>query len=85
LSKAIQGGESGSVIAHLPASQHATLAHATLGAYAHGLDVVLVIGGVLALASAVAALTLIRTKDFEASSQRGHGQASTPESSPVPG
>ena len=43
--------------------------------HAHGLDVVLFIGGVLAVVSAVGALALIRTKDFEASSQRSHNPA----------
>jgi hypothetical protein len=61
------------VLARTPAAERASLAHATLASYAHGLDVVLTIGGVLALASAVAALALIRTRDFESSSQRSHG------------
>jgi hypothetical protein len=72
LSKAIQGGESSQLLAHAPLADRARLAHATLASYAHGLDVVLFIGGVLALASAVGAVALIRTKDFEASSQRSH-------------
>jgi EmrB/QacA subfamily drug resistance transporter len=74
LSKAIQSGESSRLLAHVPAAERARLAHATLASYAHGLDVVLFIGAVVALASAVGALALIRTKDFEASSQRSHGQ-----------
>ena len=72
LTKAIQGGESSQVLSHVPASQRAELARATLSSYAHGLDVVLVIGAVVALASGLAAGLLIRTKDFEASSQRSH-------------
>jgi MFS family permease len=85
LSKAIQGGESAQALAHAPASVRAELAHATLASYAHGLDVVLVIGGLLALAAAVASLLLIRTSDFEASSQRGHGTsaAAPPDRAPV--
>jgi EmrB/QacA subfamily drug resistance transporter len=75
LAKAIQGGESSELLAHAPAAVRAQLAHATLASYAHGLDVVLVIGAVLALGSAVAALTLIRTSDFEASSQSSHRSA----------
>lgn len=74
LSKAIQGGESSQLVAHAPQAQRAQLAHAVLTAYAHGLDVVLVIGGALALVSGLAALLLIRTKDFESSSQQSHGQ-----------
>jgi EmrB/QacA subfamily drug resistance transporter len=73
LAKAIQGGESSALLAHAPPSARSQLAHATLAAYAHGLDVVLAIGGVVALVSAVASLLLIRTRDFEASSQRSHG------------
>jgi EmrB/QacA subfamily drug resistance transporter len=69
LSQAVQGGDSAQVLAHVPAARRAVLQHATLASYAHGLDVVLLIGGLLALASAVAATMLIRTKDFEASSQ----------------
>jgi hypothetical protein len=74
LSKAIQNGESSQLLARAPAAERARLAHATLASYAHGLDVVLFIGGVVALASALGALVLIRTKDFETSSQRSHGQ-----------
>jgi hypothetical protein len=73
LAKAIEGGESSQVLAHAPAQARAQLVHATLAAYAHGLDVVLVIGGVVALASAVASLLLIRTSDFASSSQASHG------------
>jgi EmrB/QacA subfamily drug resistance transporter len=69
LSKAIQGGEGSRFLAQVPAAERARVAHATLASYAHGLDVVLVIGAVLALVSAVAALALIRTQDFEASSR----------------
>ena len=72
VSKAIQGGESSQLLAHVPEAQRALLAHATLASYAHGLDVVLVIGGLVALVAAVAAVALIRTKDFESSSQRSH-------------
>jgi EmrB/QacA subfamily drug resistance transporter len=85
LSKAIQGGESGNLLAHIPATQRATLAHATLAAYAHGLDVVLFIAAMLALASAVAALVLIRTKDFESSSQRSHSATPGAHPDPAPG
>jgi hypothetical protein len=75
LSQAIQGGESSQLLARAPAAHRAQLAHAVLASYAHGLDVVLFIGGVLAVVSAVGALALIRTKDFEASSQRSHNPA----------
>jgi EmrB/QacA subfamily drug resistance transporter len=75
LSQAIQGGESSQLLAHAPAAHRAQLAHAVLASYAHGLDVVLFIGGVLALVSAVGALALIRTSDFESSSQRSHDPA----------
>jgi EmrB/QacA subfamily drug resistance transporter len=78
LSKAIEGGESSALLAHAPASERARLAHATLASYAHGLDVVLVIGGVLAVISGVAALLLIRTSDFESSSQRAHVPGAEP-------
>jgi EmrB/QacA subfamily drug resistance transporter len=70
LSQAIRGGESSVVLAHAPTADRARLAQATLAAYAHGLDVVLLVGAALALVAAVAALLLIRTSDFEASSQR---------------
>jgi MFS family permease len=75
LAKAIQGGESSALLAHAPASDRAQLVHATLASYAHGLDVVLFIGGIVALLSGVASVLLIRTKDFEASSQISHGVA----------
>jgi len=90
LSQAIQGGESSQLLAHAPAAHRAQLAHAVLASYAHGLDVVLFIGGVLALVSAVGALALIRTKDFESSSQRSHdpaqavGAGSNPVAEPAP-
>ena len=90
LSKAIQGGESSQLLARTPAAERARLAHATLASYAHGLDVVLFIGGVLALASAVCALALIRTRDFESSSQRSHdpgqpvGAGQDPVAEPAP-
>jgi EmrB/QacA subfamily drug resistance transporter len=69
LAQAVRGGDSAQLLAHVPAGRRAVLEHATLAAYAHGLDVVLAIGGILALAAAVGATVLIRTKDFEASSQ----------------
>jgi EmrB/QacA subfamily drug resistance transporter len=72
LSRAIEGGESSQVLAHAPAADRAVLAHAALASYSHGLNVVLVIGAIVALASALASLLLIRTKDFEASSQLSH-------------
>jgi EmrB/QacA subfamily drug resistance transporter len=72
LAKAIQGGESSQLLAQAPVAERARLAEATLAAYAHGLDVVLLVGGLVALAAAVAAVLLIRTKDFESSSQRNH-------------
>jgi EmrB/QacA subfamily drug resistance transporter len=85
LAKAIQGGESSALLAHAPAAERARLAEATLSSYAHGLDVVLFIGGLLALASGLASLLLIRTKDFESSSQRSHDPgAAGPASEPVP-
>jgi EmrB/QacA subfamily drug resistance transporter len=69
LAQAVTGGNSAEVLAHVPEPRRAVLEHATLASYAHGLDVVLLIGGILALASAVGATLLIRTRDFEASSQ----------------
>jgi len=45
--------------------------------------VVLVIGAALALVSAVAAVVLIRTEDFESSSQRGHLVAASGETEHV--
>jgi hypothetical protein len=84
LAKAIEGGESSQFLAHAPAGARAQLAHATLAAYAHGLDVVLVIGGVVALASAVASLSLIRTQDFASSSQASHDVDPTGAAQPAP-
>jgi EmrB/QacA subfamily drug resistance transporter len=69
LAQAVRGGNSAEVLAHVPAAHRAVLEHATLAAYAHGLDVVLLIGGLLALGAAVAATLLIRTSDFAGGSQ----------------
>lgn len=71
LSQAIRGGSTAAFLARAPASERARLAHATLGSFVHGLDVILVVGAALAAVSGVASLALIRSRDFAEGSQVG--------------
>jgi len=69
VSSAIRSGNASQVIAAAPGPERARLAALTLTSFAHALDRVLVIGGIVALVAGVAALALIRSRDFAAGSQ----------------
>ena len=78
LSQAIRGGSTAQVISAAPAAERSTIEHAITSAFVHGLDEILLIGAIVAAVAGVACLLLIRTKDFAASSQRSHGEATPP-------
>ncbi len=69
----IRGGDAASAVASAPPALRRQLQAASLQAFVHALDVILVAGAVLAILSGVAALLLIRSKDFAAGSQRHQG------------
>jgi EmrB/QacA subfamily drug resistance transporter len=64
LASAIQSGQVAQTIGRLPAHQRAEVATITQAAFTSGLDRILLVAAIIAAASGVAALILIRTKDF---------------------
>ncbi|HLI59679.1 MAG TPA: MFS transporter [Solirubrobacteraceae bacterium] len=71
-----QGARTGA--GHVPPSVRAAVGHAIRGGFTSGLDDVFLVGAVLMFVSAVLVLGLIRSRDFEISAARGHGQAPAP-------
>lgn len=69
LSVAISGGNATTALHAVPADLRAALAAIISDSFVHGLDRILLIGAIVAVASGVASLLLIRAKDFEAGSQ----------------
>ena len=64
ISTAVQSGEVGQVIKTLPRSAAAKVEPITRAAFTSGLNLILLIGAILALASAVVSVSTIRSKDF---------------------
>jgi EmrB/QacA subfamily drug resistance transporter len=64
LAAAIQGGQAGQAISHLPAALRGPAEFVTKTAFTTGLDRILLVGAVLALAAAVICFLTIRSKDF---------------------
>ena len=69
ISGAIQGGQVGKVIGGLPASVRPTVEYVTRSAFTSGLNDILLVAAIIALAGGVISLFAIRTKDF--ASQQG--------------
>jgi predicted MFS family arabinose efflux permease len=65
LIEAASGGQLGSALAHVPHGARELAANATHQGFLSGLNTILVIGGVVALAGAVAAAWLVRERDIE--------------------
>jgi hypothetical protein len=64
LATAIQSGQAGQVISHLPPAARGSAAVVTKTAFTSGLNLILLVGAILALAAAVVCFLTIRTKDF---------------------
>jgi len=64
ISGAIQTGQIGHVIAQLPASARPTVGFITRSAFTAGLNHILLVAAIIALASGVISLAAIRTRDF---------------------
>jgi EmrB/QacA subfamily drug resistance transporter len=75
IATAVQSGEIGNVIGHLPAPARQAVGAITRAAFTTGLNRILLVAAIIALVSGVVSLAAIRTRDF--AQQRG-GQAPTP-------
>ncbi len=64
IAAAVQSGEVGQLIAKLPPQARQATAQITRGAFASGLDRILLVAAIIALASGVLSFLLIRDKDF---------------------
>jgi EmrB/QacA subfamily drug resistance transporter len=64
IAAAVSEGRTGAALAQLPVSTRGLAAQAAAHAYTDALDVILMIGAVVAFAAAAATLALIRTRDF---------------------
>jgi EmrB/QacA subfamily drug resistance transporter len=64
LATAVRSGDLGSVLGQLPAGARAPAAQLATAAFAAGLNRILLVAAVIAIASALVALTTIRSKDF---------------------
>ena len=80
LAAAIQSGSVGSVLAHLPPAARPAVEQIARAAFASGLNSILLVAAIIALAGGVISLVVIRPKDFAHEDQRV-----TPASSPAPG
>jgi predicted MFS family arabinose efflux permease len=67
IATAVQSGQIGSVIGHLPASARQAVQTITRTAFTTGLNRILLVAAIIALASGVISLAAIRSKDFAAS------------------
>jgi EmrB/QacA subfamily drug resistance transporter len=83
LGTAITSGGAHHAIASSPPALRPELASATLAAFVHGLDVILVVGAVVALGAGVASLLLIRAKDFAEGSQASAHRSEAPAPAPA--
>ena len=61
---AVQSGQIGTVIARLPAPARQVVGTITRAAFTTGLDRILLVAAIIALASGVISLAAIRSKDF---------------------
>jgi EmrB/QacA subfamily drug resistance transporter len=64
IATAVQSGSIGQTISRLPAGARAAVGHITRGAFTSGLDRILLVAAIIALASGVIALATIRSRDF---------------------
>jgi EmrB/QacA subfamily drug resistance transporter len=75
ISAAVQSGQAHQLIAQLPPGVQRAAGELTKGAFTAGLDQILLVGAIIALASGVIALAAIRSRDF---AHHQPGQASPP-------
>jgi MFS family permease len=64
IAAAIQSGRIGSVLQHLPPAARPAVEQVTRAAFASGLNLILLVAAIIALAGGVAALAAIRRRDF---------------------
>ena len=64
IASAVQSGKVGELLGRLPASSRGTVATITAGAFTAGLNRILLVAAIVALASGATALLAIRSKDF---------------------
>ena len=64
IATAVQSGQIGNVIARLPAAARHVVAIITRAAFTTGLNHILLVAAIIALASGVVSLATIRSKDF---------------------
>jgi EmrB/QacA subfamily drug resistance transporter len=78
IAHAIGTGQASSAIASAPPGARAVIAHAAQAGFVDGLNHILLIGAIVAFASAAAALTLIRQRDYAAAQALPAGAAPAP-------
>jgi EmrB/QacA subfamily drug resistance transporter len=85
----LSSGDTAQAVAAAPAPARAAVARVTDAAFVSSLNDILLVGAVVAFASALLALALIRAKDFAEGSQAARGQAAEPAAAgpvrPAPG
>ena len=78
LASSVAQGGAASPGTGLPASSHAAVEHAVASGFTAGLDQIILVGAVVVFVGALAALTLIRTRDFDEAAARRSPQPSAP-------
>jgi predicted MFS family arabinose efflux permease len=71
IATAVQSGQVGQLVKTLPGSAAAKLEVVTRSAYTNGLNLILLVGAIIALAAAVVSFVCIRSKDFAHHGQEG--------------
>ena len=74
IAKAVSSGRVGQVIAHVPAASRGRVAEVSTSSFAHALNDILLIAAIVAFVGAVAAVALIRQKDFVGAGQAERGE-----------
>ena len=75
MATAVQSGEIGHVIGQLPRARPAGRRRMTRAAFTTGLDRILLVAAIIALASGVVSLAAIRGKDFGRAAPGGQGRS----------
>jgi EmrB/QacA subfamily drug resistance transporter len=78
LASSVAQGGAASPGAGLPASARAAAGHVVASGFGAGLNEILLVGAIVVFLGALAALTLIRTRDFDEAAARGGSPASSP-------
>ncbi len=83
LATAIANGQAAQAIAHVPAQARAAVGEVARASFVSGLNEIFLVAAIVALAGAVAALTLIRSSDFVAQTEGQPEQSSAAAAEPV--